>query len=249
MFSDHHRKKQQEKEKERQLEQEKLQHMMYSSPRMMQPHAPRAFSPRFSSPRHPIRSPGMRHEPYPISRPIKRPHPMNIEPTAAPRNDGQIIKIEPDENDEASNQSAGDSNAQTGSAQSPSNVKAESSGDKDDDNHSESSTGTIPNMPAEGLILDSDLSNIVSHSGPSEQSGSESNTSGVDPNIAVKLEALTDAEMELEITGVEPGRAPQVTMPQDWGANISMAMGYDPTGATGSPADMAGSSTGYSKYT
>lgn len=262
---DHHRKKQQEKEKERQQEQEKMQQMLYGSPRVIQSRSPRQFSPRFPSPRQQggIRSPGMRHEPYPVGRPVRRPAPLNLEqrmpnPRAAGAKaaglDGQTIKIEPDD-DDGSNQSASDTNAQTGStpgagnsASSPSqgqpstplNVKSESGGEKDDDNQSESSTGTIPTMPAEGLSLDSDLSNIVS-----EQTGGEGDTS-LDPNVSVKLEALTDAEMELEITGVEPGRAP-VSLPQDWGGNVSAGMNYDPSGATGTSADMTGSPAGFSK--
>jgi hypothetical protein len=65
----------------------------------------------------------------------------------------------------------------------------------------------------------------------------------MDPNVSVKLEALTENEMELEITGVEPGR-PMV--PQDnWDPNVSMGMNYDPTGATGNPGDMT--AQGYSK--
>ncbi|KAL4218006.1 nucleic acid-templated transcription [Mactra antiquata] len=72
------------------------------------------------------------------------------------------------------------------------------------------------------------------------------NDSNVDP-AAVKVEALTETEFELEITGVEPGMSSQ-PMPQDnWGQNLSGDMSFDPTlGASGSAADMS-AQQGYKK--
>jgi len=65
-------------------------------------------------------------------------------------------------------------------------------------------------------------------------------------SVSVKLEELNDSDIdELEITGVEPGQ-PMPQSQQDWDPNVSMAMGYDTSGATGSQADMAGQQ-GYSK--
>ncbi|XP_045181735.2 zinc finger and BTB domain-containing protein 20-like isoform X4 [Mercenaria mercenaria] len=268
----HHRKKQEEKER---LEAEALQQSMQASPsRFGGPRGPySARSPRFASPRaqspvHPIaltraspgsqiRPHGVRHEPYPMTRPPKTKRTsLNFEqgknPTTGPsqtpmrspvgnRLDGQVIKIEPEDDNEASNQSESDTANQEkpgSSSQSPSqnnapsSVKSES-GEKDDDARSESSNSTIPNEPAaEGLSLDSDLSNLIS--GGNQQQSSE--TSEMDPNVSVKLEALTENEMELEITGVEPGRP---VVPQDnWDPNVSMGMNFDPTGATGNQGDL-----------
>ncbi|XP_060590004.1 B-cell CLL/lymphoma 6 member B protein-like isoform X3 [Ruditapes philippinarum] len=265
----HHRKKQEEKER---LEAEALQQSLQASPVRFGgprgPYGPR--SPRFASPRgqgpiHPVAltraSPGqLRHQPYPMTRPpkLKRP-PLNFDPGRSPvgmpshspmrsptanKLDGQIIKIEPDDSNEASNQSENETGNQDNSdnasqspshaANAPSSVKSES-GEKDDDARSESSNSTIPNEPpAEGLSLDSDLSNLIS--GNNQEQSSET-TSEMDPNVSVKLEALTENEMDLEITGVEPGR-PMV--PQDnWDPNVSMGMNYDPTGATGNQGDMS----------
>ncbi|XP_045181740.1 Krueppel-like factor luna isoform X8 [Mercenaria mercenaria] len=274
----HHRKKQEEKER---LEAEALQQSMQASPsRFGGPRGPySARSPRFASPRaqspvHPIaltraspgsqiRPHGVRHEPYPMTRPPKTKRTsLNFEqgknPTTGPsqtpmrspvgnRLDGQVIKIEPEDDNEASNQSESDTANQEkpgSSSQSPSqnnapsSVKSES-GEKDDDARSESSNSTIPNEPAaEGLSLDSDLSNLIS--GGNQQQSSE--TSEMDPNVSVKLEALTENEMELEITGVEPGRP---VVPQDnWDPNVSMGMNFDPTGATGNQGDLT--AQGYS---
>ncbi|XP_060579409.1 zinc finger protein 84-like [Ruditapes philippinarum] len=249
----HHKKKQEQEQKEREEAMRKaaaaaaVAANTYSPRHYMPTRSPRHPSPRFMGARHPLRSPNQRHQPYPITRPI-RAAAMPVSspsPLKSPNKlDGQIIKIEPeDSNDESSNQDSAapesDINAQS-SSQSPSNapstpskVKSES-GEKDDDAKSESSNSTIPNEPpAEGLSLDSDLSNLIS--GNNQEQSSET-ASEMDPNVSVKLEALTENEMELEITGVEPGR-PMV--PQDnWDPSVSMGMNYDPTGATGNPGDM-----------
>ena len=226
------------------------------APRHYMPTRSRHPSPRFMGARHPLRSPN-RHQPYPITRPIR----ASTMPVSSPsplkspnKIDGQIIKIEPeDSNDDTSNQgsnlpesdinnqSSSQSPSQSNPPSTPSKVKSES-GEKDDDARSESSNSTIPNeATGEGLSLDSDLSNLIS--GNNQQQSSET-TSEIDPNVSVKLEALTENEMELEITGVEPGRPP---MPQDnWDPNVSMGMNFDPTGATGNQGDMA--AQGFSKY-
>lgn len=195
-----------------------------------------------------MRSPGARHEPYPMTRPPRKPSIESI-PNAAGlsassnTDNGQIIKLEPE--NEASNQSVVSDSADQdilSSQQSnpPSSVKPES-GEKDEDGGSDSSTtSTIPNEPtSEGLGLDSDLSNLIS--GPSEQQSIEGDE--VDPDVSVKLEAITENEMELEITGVEPGRP--IVSQDNWDPNISMGMNFDPTGATGNIGDLA--SSGYSK--
>ena len=100
------------------------------------------------------------------------------------------------------------------------------------------------------------LSNTVK-SEPQDESSNQSNDAqsensfqGQDgdnaANVSVKLEDLNDSDIdELEITGVEPGQ-PVPQSQQGWDPNVSMAMGYDSSGATGSQADMAGQQ-GYSK--
>ncbi|XP_045180266.1 zinc finger protein 774-like isoform X6 [Mercenaria mercenaria] len=256
----HHKKKQEKEREEREEAMRKAAAAAANTftPRHYMPtRSPRQMTPRFMGARHPIHSPPQRHQPYPVTRPIRAPAmPVSTpSPLKSPnRIDGQIIKIEPDDNnDETSNQEAGDldtaeseTNAQNSSQSpsqnnppsTPSKLKSES-GEKDDDARSESSNSTIPNEPAaEGLSLDSDLSNLIS--GGNQQQSSE--TSEMDPNVSVKLEALTENEMELEITGVEPGRP---VMPQDnWDPNVSMGMNFDPTGATGNQGDMT--AQGYS---
>lgn len=72
--------------------------------------------------------------------------------------------------------------------------------------------------------------------------GSGANDSETDPNVSVKLEAINEDELELEITGVEPGT---VTSPSSV-SNVSMDMSYAMSGASGSQADLT-TSQGYSK--
>lgn len=264
MLTDHHKKKQQEKEKERllqeqqqlqlqqQLQQQQLQQMMSPSrysggPRFMPTRSPRPFSPRFSS-----RSPGIRHEPYPTTRPLRRPLNLDqaagaIKNTGAVKlpigNNGETIKIEPDDED-LSNQSASDTaNIQTPSGASqpsasphssapstPANVKSESGDKDDDDNKSEeaSATCTTPQPSTEVLNLQSDLSSAISSGGDNsdlDKAGTSMGAEGtgfeVDPTI--KLEAISESDMELEITGVEPGRP---AVPQ---YDVSLGMSFDPS--------------------
>lgn len=234
-------------------------------PRYALNRSPRQYSPRIPSPRQQglVRSPGVRHEPYPIGRPIRQPAPLNLDQTpglqASANKDGQVIKVEA-EDDNGSNQSSSDANAHTpGAGESgdtvtksgDTNIKTESGTEKDEDNQSECSTGTVPNTTADPLSLDSDFSNLISgQEGNADRTegGSESESnSGLDPNVSVKLEALTESEMELEITGVEPGRVQGPGL-QDWAANMPPGMNFDPSGATGSSIDMMGSPQGYSKY-
>ncbi|XP_045181213.2 uncharacterized protein LOC123540335 isoform X3 [Mercenaria mercenaria] len=253
----HHRDKQ---EKERQEAEAALIQATQAAARQRSPRGPYpARSPRFSSPHgpgpiHPVAltrsprgggmiSPGNRHEPYPAARPSRR---TSTEPSPVKVNNGsgQVIKVELDthsnENDTI-NQDTDQSSSHQSNA--PSSVKSES-GEKDEDAQSESSNSTIPNEPlAEGISLDSDLSNVIS--GPSHTQSGES--SEIDPNVSVKIEALTESEMELEITGVEPGRP---VVPQDnWDPNISLGMNFDPSqGATGNQADMSGQGYNMPKF-
>jgi hypothetical protein len=192
------------------------------------------------------------------------------------RIDGQVIKIEPDEDDDdTSNQSASDTaNAQTRSQSesrvndssqpsTPSHSQGPAASDNDDAK-SDTSSSTIPNEasdlgisdtgPPGGLSLDSDLSNLISDTSgldtsvQSEAPGSESHTPGeLDPNVSVKLEAMADSEMDLEITGVELGQRPrQETMAsQEWLASVQNVM---QGGASGSSADL-NDQQAYSKWT
>lgn len=249
-FSDHHKKKQEEKEKERlrqqQLEQEKMQQMMSAAaqyrPQYM---SPRHQTPRFPSPR---RGMGQRHEPYPVSRPVRRSLSGSTEGSPAAQGkalEEQMIKVEPNVDGNASNQSAsetvtassglGDSTDKIGD---PENMKSESltAGTTDGGGETEMNSGES-NPPSNSVFQEQS-----SVSGAGDTSGAGG--SELDPNVTVKLEALTD---DLEITGVEPGR-PIVQMPQDnWGPNMGMEMSFDQTGATGSQMDMA-ASQGTSKY-
>ena len=126
------------------------------------------------------------------------------------------------------------------------------------DDGSESSSSTITNEPTEvkysdtlppgGLSLDSDLSNLTGI--PPETAKTDTSTSdsaSVDPNVSVKLEAITESELDdLEITGVEPG---QMAL-SDYGLmpNVQNRMGFGPSTSGGAQGDMTGeSSQGYSK--
>ena len=239
----HHKRKQEQEQREReeaikkaeaealaQQQQAFQQSMGYMSPRAS---APRAMMQR--SPRQQFRPPGggVRHQPYPVTRPTRGAATPIRSPMKSPAKiDGQTIKLEPE--DDTSNQSGDIMNSsQPSSPSQNAQMKSESA----DDANSESSSSTIQNEPGqEGLSLGADLSGLVG-----------SNSEQTDPDVSVKLEALTESEMdELEITGVEPGRPIMPQSQQGWDPNVSMAMGYDTSGATGSQADMAGQQ-GYSK--
>ncbi|XP_052260425.1 sal-like protein 3 isoform X25 [Dreissena polymorpha] len=242
----HHKRKQEQEQRDREEEIRKAQEAEAASLALQQQQAlsiqsmgnmpgsmgympPRGPMPRFQatalSPRQQFRPPGggLRHQPYPVTRPIRAAASPVRSPMKSPAKlDGQTIKLEPD--DETSNQSA------TSQPSSPSlhqNMKSEPG--TDDANSESSSSHKEQNQ--EGLSLGADLSSLVS-----------GDNSEHDPDVSVKLEAISEAEMDLEITGVEPGRPMQ---PQDWGANDSVGANFDPTGATGSQADMTGQQ-GYS---
>ncbi|XP_052260333.1 early growth response protein 1-like isoform X2 [Dreissena polymorpha] len=236
----HHKRKQEQEQRDREEEMRKAQEAAAASLALQQQQAqsiqsmgnmpgsmgympPRGPMPRFQatarSPRQQFRSPGggLRHQPYPVTRPIRAAASPVRSPMKSPAKlDGQTIKLEPD--DETSNQSA---TSQPSSPSSHQNLKSEPG--TDDANSESSSSHNEQNQ--EGLSLGADLSSLVS-----------GDNSEHDPDVSVKLEAISEAEMDLEITGVEPGRPMQ---PQDWGAN-AMGMNFDPTGATGSQADMTG---------
>ncbi|XP_053382898.1 zinc finger and BTB domain-containing protein 17-like isoform X4 [Mercenaria mercenaria] len=97
--------------------------------------------------------------------------------------------------------------------------------------------------------INKDEENTNSSTGTNEQSesrtGENQDNIDSDPN-SVKVEAISESEFELEITGVEPGRP--ALPPDNWVPdNVSMGMNFDPSqGAAGSQADMAGQQ-GYSK--
>lgn len=278
----HHKKKQEKLELERQEALAKAAAVtppryggMGPRPGFMPQRSPRFGSPRQQSP-HPVAlraSPGarMRHEPYSVPRPPRRGS-LNMDqqgrgPLPRPvanRVDGQVIKIEPE--DDESNQGAQSAEGAQETSQpsspsvnpeTPSSVKHESS-EKDDDAKSESSSSTIPNESADinklsdaappgGLSLDSDLSNLISAASTSTSESVHDTIAGegLDPNVSVKLETMGDSDMDLEITGVELGSHPlheQQMGSQDWAQ-----MGGMPAGATGGPGDMAAGQQGYSK--
>ena len=125
------------------------------------------------------------------------------------------------------------------------------------DDGSESSSSTITNEPAEvkysdnlppgGLSLDSDLSNLTGISSETaSMDTSTSDSAAVGPIVNIKVEAITESELDLEITGVEPGQMAQ----PDYGLmpNVQARMGYSPSSSGGAQDDMTGeSSQGYSK--
>ncbi|KAL4217567.1 hypothetical protein ACF0H5_022309 [Mactra antiquata] len=112
----------------------------------------------------------------------------------------------------------------------PSNIEEQVSNVKReiDDNNDAGSTSTIDN----NADNDSNLDNAGQDSNVADNQQT-SDSGDIDPNVNVKIESMTEAEFELEITGVEPGRAP---IPQDnWDPNTGA--NYDPnmtSGALGS---------------
>ena len=133
------------------------------------------------------------------------------------------------------------------------------------DDGSESSSSTIANEPAEvkysdtippgGLSLDSDLSNLTGIPGhaaemdtaePKSVASDEQTMDEMDPNVNIKVEAITESELDLEITGVEPGQMPQS---DNWMPNVQSRMGYGPSTSTAAEGDMSEGQggAGYSK--
>ena len=113
-------------------------------------------------------------------------------------------------------------------------------------------------VPPEGLSLDSDLSKLTgipgdsiksdqndSNTGSSTGSVSQAAPSQTNSNVNVKLEALTEPEMELEITGVEPGQMTQAD--NNFLPNVQNRMGFGPS--TSGMADLGDMmNPDYSKY-
>ncbi|KAH3897353.1 hypothetical protein DPMN_021541 [Dreissena polymorpha] len=222
----HHRKKQEEKEaKERKEREEALMRLQQQSTPLYLPLVPRGgYSPR--GPRNMVpqhQGPVGRGSPGVNSGvrfdPYKRPG--NYGNNGPPSTSLTSVK---NELDDISNRSAENTGNQL--MRENMNVKTEL---VNEDNLSGSDTSNAANSQCdinqEGLELGADFTNFMS-----EKS---------DSNARVKLEA---ADNDLEITGVEAG---QPMLPQDWGANVSMGANFDPTGATGSQADMTGQQ-GYS---
>lgn len=295
---DHHKQKQEKERKEAQEREDALTRSMqpmYGDPSIRQ------RSPRFPLPGqqgiHPVslsraspgrmRSPTMRHQPYPVPR-GQRPRlnldqsgrsPSQSSPLKLPtgnKADGQVIKIEPDDDNDKTNQADSDnvqgltgaSAAESSQPSSPS-VKPSTPSQgpvvsDNDDAKSESSNSTIPNEasdlklsdtnPPGGLSLDSDLSNIISASA----SGSDTNNqqpvdSGSTSQADYGLDPNVSVKLEQSVTDSEMDL--EIT---------GVELGHRPTqepsgsqdwmsnvqdimqGATGNPADMS-SQQGYSK--
>ena len=119
----------------------------------------------------------------------------------------------------------------------PSSVKDDASESSSSTNMNEPTEAAHSEMlPAEGLSLDSDLSNLtgisadgaktdVNTNESTNSNGSQAALSDTIPHINIKTE--TDVDMDLEITGVEPGQLPQSD--NDWMANVNARMGYGPS--------------------
>lgn len=247
-----HHKRQQEKERE-----EAIRKAVENTPPIhyIPIRSPQHISPRFHGPRGQMfQSPGFRHQPYPVTRPVRAYLQSKTPPQLKGLNsDNQVIKIEHDNGEDVSNQSDKNSLSVLDLSQPPSpsqtpasssHVKNELSDKEDDDAHSDSSASTIPKetLP-EGLSLDSDLSNLISGAQTSKTVSETHGSSDVEPDVSIKLEAVNESEMDLEITGVEPGRT--LDSQANWTPNTSMGMNYDLSGATGSQVDMQADQQGY----
>ncbi|XP_053382587.1 zinc finger protein 768-like isoform X5 [Mercenaria mercenaria] len=240
---------QQQQLQQQQLQQMMSPSRFSGGPRFMPSRSPRQYSPRFSSRSPGMRHepyPSARPPRRPLNLDQASGANKNTGAMKIPiGNNGQVIKIEP-EDDESSNQSATDttnvpsasgtagttqpsaSPSHSSAPSTPANVKSESGDKDDDDNKSESSaTGTTPQPTTEGLNLQSDLSDMISSGGDNsdlDKAGTSAGAEGTDSEpFNVKLEAISESDMELEITGVEPGRP---AVPQ---YDVSMGMPFDPS--------------------
>lgn len=182
-----------------------------------------------------VKSPGARHEPYTTTRPARR---TSTEPSPVEAQDspGQPIKLEANVETNQGETDTVNAIEQGSSNESPSSDAASemkpNAGDKDDDASSESATSTKLNEP----LSDADLSNIIS--GSHQELGGE-----LDTSVTVKMEELTESDMDLEITGVEPGSS---VSQDNWDPSLSMGMNFDPTSVTGNQDDIG--AQGYSKW-
>ncbi|XP_060589053.1 early growth response protein 1-A-like isoform X8 [Ruditapes philippinarum] len=263
----------------------------------MQHRSPRYHSPQQSP--HPValsrvapgsrmRSPGNRHQPYPMARPARPtlsfdqqgrspgqgPGPM-VTPVRNTKLDGQVIKIEPEDEDEKSNQSANEntnvqSDVKTNISESsqpsspsikpstPSQTQGPSASDNEDA-RSESSSSTIPNEasdlkfsdtnPAAGLSLDSDLSNILpTDSSVNEPSTSQGNEQGTMEGLDPNISVKLEAFGDSEMDLEITGvELGQNTLTQEQMSSQEWMANVQNVmqGASGSSADMAGQQ-GYS---
>ncbi|XP_060589050.1 uncharacterized protein LOC132744373 isoform X5 [Ruditapes philippinarum] len=264
----------------------------------MQHRSPRYHSPQQSP--HPValsrvapgsrmRSPGNRHQPYPMARPARPtlsfdqqgrspgqgPGPM-VTPVRNTKLDGQVIKIEPEDEDEKSNQSANEntnvqSDVKTNISESsqpsspsikpstPSQTQGPSASDNEDA-RSESSSSTIPNEasdlkfsdtnPAAGLSLDSDLSNILpTDSSVNEPSTSQGNEQGTMEGLDPNISVKLEAFGDSEMDLEITGvELGQNTLTQEQMSSQEWMANVQNVmqGASGSSADMAGQQ-GYSE--
>ena len=179
--------------------------------------------PRQNAPRHPLPVPSslvknVRHEPYPVSKPQRRSVDSTLD-IARPASDvsGEtktIVKVEPD-----------DSSQHSGSGGESSLIQGDNS---------------IPNegQGNEDQTLDSIARNDSSSDSNNASDPQTSAGGDVDPNVNIKVEAISESDMELEITGVELGNNsdPIGSQKDMWSPNTSQ--GYDPSGAMGSPGDL-----------
>ena len=205
---------------------------MQQSPIMPSPrnHSSQAFSRSATGPG--IRG-QMRHEPYTHSRPKRTS--LGFENPPPTTSASVVVKLEPGMDNNSAETS--------GTSHTPSQEA-----EREDDAKSNSSTSTIPNdqqdikfsdtQPESGLSLDSDFSNLIGEN--SQQSNRNDNISETDNGVAVvKKEVGDEAEMDLEITGVEPGRPAPPPQPQEmWSMNSPT--GFEQPGAAGSSGDMPG---------
>ncbi|XP_060589068.1 zinc finger protein 37-like isoform X11 [Ruditapes philippinarum] len=255
-------------------------------------------SPRFQSPRqqgpHPVSMSrvasrgrvvisGNRHQPYSMARPARPtlsfdqqvrspaqgPGPM-VTPVRNTKLDGQVIKIEPEDEDEKSNQSANEntnvqSDVKTNISESsqpsspsikpstPSQTQGPSASDNEDA-RSESSSSTIPNEasdlkfsdtnPAAGLSLDSDLSNILpTDSSVNEPSTSQGNEQGTMEGLDPNISVKLEAFGDSEMDLEITGvELGQNTLTQEQMSSQEWMANVQNVmqGASGSSADMAG---------
>jgi len=236
LFADHHKKKQEEEEEKARQEQERQQQIFQQQQQQQQQMLQQSLATNMQ--RFPSVSPRFRHQPYPNVRPGIRPRGGSVQSPrmAQPGTQAQGF--------------GGQGNSVSGLTMPGAEklVKQEPSDNNEGSNNlGEASTSV------QGLGSNVELPEVKTESGvgftecDDSQSGlGDENSSDTNPNI--KLEALTDSDLELEITGVEPGTPAMPGTNESWEQYMSVDTSLDSSGAMGTSADMQGASnSGYSK--
>lgn len=200
-------------------------YLTHRSPCSQFPQQPswRQQSPKFSNIRsQQMKFSGKRHQPYPVSKPVRVLQPKVTKSKLSPINTNTVdsIKIEDSADDddlanEIPRESESELNSQSVQNKSSGSLQAfEKHLDSEDDKtYAETSTE---------LHIDSDLSNLVS--------SPQSSCNNLDPDVTVKVEALSESE-------ITANELPEHDSQANWTSNASGQINSDPSVAIGNQLD------------